>query len=136
MNDEDDPFKELNKDLKELLEKDPCLVPENMTAEILVKADDVVITTSLPHTDEVMMEEVMMPDDEEPNDTHDEEFDEELTAPSTREVENSIEILKKFSLFSANRGGQMQDLVCKFETLMNRDRVEKSKQSSILNYFL
>ena len=30
----------------------------------------------------------------------------------------------------------MQDLVCKFETLMNKDRVEKSKQSSILDYFL
>ena len=28
----------------------------------------------------------------------------------------------------------MQDLVCKFETLMNRDRVGKSKQSSILDY--
>ena len=51
-------------------------------------------------------------------------------------MENSIEILKIISLFSANRGGQMQDLVCKFETLMNRDRVVKSKQSSILEHFL
>ena len=76
----------------------------------------------------------MMSDDKEPNDTHDEEFDVELTASSTREVENSIEILKNFCLFSANRGGQMQDLGCKFESLMNR--VEKSKKSSILDYFL
>ena len=30
----------------------------------------------------------------------------------------------------------MQNLVCKFETLMNRDRVEKSKQSSILDLLL
>ena len=30
----------------------------------------------------------------------------------------------------------MQDLVCKFETPVNRDRVEESKQSSILDYFL
>ena len=65
-----------------------------MTAEILAQDDDAVITTSSPHTDEVMMS-----DDEEPNDTHNEEFDEELTAPSTREVENSIEILKNFILF-------------------------------------
>ena len=53
-----------------------------------------------------------------PSDTDDEEFDEEYTAPSTSEVDNSIESLKNFSLFSANRGGQMQGFVCKCETLM------------------
>ena len=29
---EDDPFKEINENLKELREKEPSLVPENMTA--------------------------------------------------------------------------------------------------------
>ena len=32
INDEDDPFKEINKNRKELREKEPILVPENMTA--------------------------------------------------------------------------------------------------------
>ena len=65
MHDEDDSFKELNENIKELREKESCLVPENMKAEILAQADDAVITTSSPHTDEIL-EEVIMPDD-----THD-----------------------------------------------------------------
>ena len=36
----------------------------------------------------------------------------------TRDVENLLEILKNFSLFSEKRGDQMQDLIDKFETLL------------------
>ena len=32
INNEDDPFKEIDENLKELQEKEPSLVPENMTA--------------------------------------------------------------------------------------------------------
>ena len=46
-------------------------------------------------------------------------------APSTRDLENLLEILKNLSLFSDKRGGQMQDLINKFETLLTRDKVEK-----------
>ena len=44
--------------------------------------------------------------------------DKELVAPSTRDVENSLEISKNLSLFSEKRGDQMQDLMNKFETLL------------------
>ena len=81
INDENDPFKEINENLKELREKESSLVPENMAAE---------------------------------------DF-----APSTRDLENLLEILKNLSLFSDKRGGQMQDLINKFETLLTRDKVEK-----------
>ena len=89
---EDDPFKEINENLKELREKEPSLVPENMTAEDFT--------------------------------------------PSTRDVENLLEILKNLSLFSEKRGDQMQDLINKFETLLTRDKVEKCKQVKITNYFV
>ena len=46
INDEDDPFKEIDENLKEIREKEPILVPENMTAEDFANADDSVITTS------------------------------------------------------------------------------------------
>ena len=92
INDEDDPFKEINENLKELREKEPSLVPENMAAE---------------------------------------DF-----APSTRDVENLLEILKNLSLFSEKRGDQMQDLINKFETLLTRDKVEKCKQVKITSYFV
>ena len=50
INDEDDPFKEINENLKELREKEPNLVPENMIAEDFASA--AVITTSSTLTDE------------------------------------------------------------------------------------
>ena len=92
INDEDNPSKEINENLKELREKEPSLVPENMTAEDFT--------------------------------------------PSTRDVENLLEILKNLSLFSEKRGDQMQDLINKFETLLTRDKVEKCKQVKITSYFV
>ena len=92
INDEDDPFKKINENLKELREKEPSLVPENMTAEDFT--------------------------------------------PSTRDVENLLEILKNLSLFSDKRGGQMQDLINKLETLLTRGKVEKCMQVKITSYFV
>ena len=62
--------------------------------------------------------------------------DKELVAPSTRDVENSLEISKNLSLFSEKRGDQMQDLMNKFETLLTWEKVEKCKQVKITSYFL
>ena len=65
-----------------------------------------------------------------------EDDDEELVAPSTRNVENSFEILKNLSLFSEKRPDQMQDLINRFETLLMRDREKKCKQVKITSYFV
>ena len=56
--------------------------------------------------------------------------------PSTRNVENSFEMLKNLSLFSEKRDDQMQDLINRFEILLTRDRVKKSKQVKITSYFV
>ena len=64
-----------------------------------------------------------------------EDDEEELVAPSARDVENSLKILKNLSIFSEKRGDQMQDLINKFETLLTRDKVEKCEQVKIANYF-
>ena len=55
-----------------------------------------------------------------------------MVAPSTRDVENSLEILENLSVFS----DQMQDLIDKFETLLTRDKVEKWRQVKITSYFV
>ena len=57
INNEDDPFKEINENLKELREKEPCLKPENMTAEDFATADDWVITTSSRLIDKSIFQE-------------------------------------------------------------------------------
>ena len=56
----------------------------------------------------------------------------ELVPPSTRNLENSFEILKNLSLFSEKRDDQMQDLINRFETLLTRERVKKCKQVKIM----
>ena len=65
-----------------------------------------------------------------------EDDDEELVAPSTRDVENSLEILKSLSLFNEKKGDQMEDLINKFQTLLTRDKEEKCKQVKITRYFV
>ena len=62
--------------------------------------------------------------------------DEEFVALSTRDVENSLEILKIISLYSEKRGDQIQELINKFETLLTRDKVERCKQVKITSCFI
>ena len=134
INDEDDPFKEINENLKELREKEPSLVPEHMTAEDFATVDDTVIRTSSTLTDEEILQEATQTENDEVEEIEDD--DEKLVALNTRDVENSLEILKNLSLFSEKTGDQMQDLFNKFETLLTRDKVEKCKQIKITSYFV
>ena len=100
INDEDDPFKEISENLQELREKDSSLVPESMTTEDLASADDAVITRESTLTDEEILEEATKIDDDGVEDIEDED-DEDLVAPSARDVEKSLEILK--SLYLVNK---------------------------------
>ena len=86
-----------------------------MTAEDFANADDAVITTSLTLTDEEILQEATQTENDKIEEIEDDE--EELVAPSKRDVENSLDILKNLALFSEKRGDQMQDLINKFETL-------------------
>ena len=131
---DDDPFKEIDGNLKELREKEPSLVPENMTAYEFATGYDAIITTSLTLTDEEILQDATQTESDEVEKIEDD--DEELVAPSTRNVENSFEILKNLSLFSEKMDDQMQDLINVFETLLTRDRVKKCKQVKITSYFV
>ena len=97
-----------------------------MTAEDFATADDAVITTSSTLTDEEILQEATQTENDEVEEIEDD--DEELVAPSTRDVENSLEILKNLSLFSEKRGDQVQELN-KFKTLLTRysRKVQASK---------
>ena len=134
INNKDDPFKEIDESLKELQEKEPSLVPQNMTAEDFATMDDAVITTSSTLTDEEILQDATQTENDEVEEIEDD--DAELVAPSTRDVENSLEILKNLSLFSEKGGDQMQDIINRFETLLTRDKVKKCKQVKIVTYFV
>ena len=101
-----------------------------MTAEDLASADDAVIARESTLTDGEILEEATKIDGDRVEGIEDED-DEELVAPSARDVEKSLEKLKSLSLFSEQRGGRMQDLINKFENLFIREKLEKRKQVSI-----
>ena len=86
----------INENLKELREKEPTLVPENMTAEDFATADDAVITTSSTLTEEEILQEATQTENDEVEEIEDD--DKELIALSTKDVENSLEILRNLSL--------------------------------------
>ena len=83
-----------------LTESDSSLVPETMTAEDLASADDPAITRESTLTDEEILEEATKVDD---NGIEYIEDEDDLEAPSARDVEKSLEILKSLTLFSEQR---------------------------------
>ena len=62
-------------------EKEPSLVPENMTAEDFATPNDAGITTSTTLTDEKILQEATLTQNDEVEETKDD--DEELVAPTT-----------------------------------------------------
>ena len=86
----------INENLKELREKEPTLVPEKMAAEDFATVDDAVIKTSSTLPEENILQEATQTENDEVEEIEDN--DKELIALSTKDVENSLEILRNLSL--------------------------------------
>ena len=86
----------INENLKELREKEPTLVPEKMAAEDFATVDDAVIKTSSTLPEENILQEATQTENDEVEEIEDD--DKELIALSTKDVENSLEILRNLSL--------------------------------------
>ena len=76
-------------------------MPENITAYEFATGYDAIITTSLTLTDEEILQDATQTENDEVEEIEDD--DEELVAPSTRNAENSFEILKNF-LYLVKKG--------------------------------
>ena len=72
-----------------------------MTAYEFTTGYDAIITTSLTLTDEEILQDATQTENDEVEEIEDD--DEELVAPSTRNAENSFEILKNF-LYLVKKG--------------------------------
>ena len=66
---------------------------------------------------------------------NDDDVHEEVKAPSSREVEHSLEAMKNYFLFSKKRGRQRMNIVFKFENLVIVEKSENYKQSTIGDFF-
>lgn len=134
--DNDDPFKDLNDDLAELKEKDPSLLPDDFSAEEFVDVDLQVIATDNPVTDEEIIQSVVgIEVSEDENDDQMEVYDAPINKPSKNEVDTAIETLRSLSLYSKN-GNDMRSFLQRLESFVETDRTECKRQASIADYFL
>ena len=60
VNDEDDPFKDLNADLDELRQKEPSFLPKDLTAKIVTATNTNVLTRASTIPDKEILKEVII----------------------------------------------------------------------------
>ena len=127
VNDDDDPFKSLQEDLKKLHELDYDTIQPNLSAESFVDLDSEVVTSASFSNDDDIIAEVIERENEESEDDQDDEESTSPTRPSINEVENALETLQDLSMFST-RGDEIRSFVLNMESLLFRERIDNLKQ--------
>ena len=134
---EDDPFKDLQDEIHVLRNVQPDLVPEDVNASSLIDVDSEVSTVQPPLTDSEILAEFFKTgdiSDGEIIDASDDIEEEPVEYPGETDLLNALELLQKFSLFSANC--EAVQVNC-----LNRERsidnyfMKRIKQTRIKDYF-
>ena len=127
VNDDNDPFKSLQEDLKKLHELDYDTIQPNLSAESFADLDSEVFTSASFSNDDDIIAEVIERENEESEDDQDDEESTSPTRPSINEVENALETLQDLSMFST-RGDEIRSFVLNMESLLFRERIDNLKQ--------
>ena len=145
----DDPFKgmvddgeddsavdELEFDLNQLDEARPDLAPENVDADGLVDFDREVATNESPSlsADETVNKYLsqLVETIEDGSSDEDDVPDESISPPSRNEVDETIEILNRLTLFTADL--DLDPLLLKVSNKINQRIMDRIKQSSISDF--
>ena len=102
MNDDDDPCKSLQEDLKKLHGLDNDTIQPNLSAKSFADLDSEVATSASFSNDGDIITKVIDGENEKSEDDQDDEECMPLTCPSTNEVEDVSEMLQDLSMFSAH----------------------------------
>ena len=94
VNDEDDPFKDLNADLDSLRQKEPSFVPKDLTAKIVTATDTNVLTRASTIADKEILKEVII-EEIEADDGIDDKLDEEVAILDVREQDAALKSRKE-----------------------------------------
>ena len=127
---EDDPFKDLQDEIDVLRNVKPDLVPEDVNVSSLIDVDAEVSAVQPPLTDFEILAEFFKTGDisdgnEEIIDASDDNEEEPVECPGKTDLLNGLEILQKFSLFSAN--GEPVQVNC-----LNTERNDNETSKRIL----
>ena len=136
---EDDPFKNLQDEIDMLRNVQPDLVPADVNASSLVDVDSEVSAVQPPLTDSEILAvffktgDISDGDDEIINASNDIE-QEPVECPGKTDLLNALELLQKFSLFSAN-GEAVQVNCLNIERNIDNSFMKRIKQTRIKDYF-
>ena len=137
INDNDNPFADLETAIETLKDKRPNLVPEGVDLTMLLDIDAEVSTNGAKPTDSEILAEVCGTNNAVLNDNDQDDDDEDgavPTRPNTEEINQAIEILTKLSLYCES-GKDIQAAVQIRSTLAFRDLLINKKQQTITSFF-
>ena len=133
---DDDPFKELQDEIDDLLSIEPDHFAENIDAASLTDVDAGVAAIQRSPTDAEIVAELLVNEEEDGSDDESvvEEEDEPLQCPNENELLQVIETLQRFSLFS-DKGSTIQTYVNNLERTVDQHFVKKKTQTVITDFF-
>ena len=136
---EGDPFKDLLDEIDVLRNVQPDLVPEDVNAFLLIDVDSEVSAVQPPLTDSEILAEFfktgdISDGDDKIIDASDDIEEEPVECPGKTDLLNALELLQKFSLFSAN-GEAVQVNCLNIERNIDNYFMKRIKQTRIKDYF-
>ena len=141
INDSDDPFKALAEEINELREKEPELVPTDMTVDDVVDADDNVLTSNvLPPND--ILQEIQTASTASVDEVEDEE-DEDLEVteeppkpPSKSDIRIALNTLSLHSMFvDHDSADKIRKPTRQLSSLIEKNFLQGCSQQSLTAYF-
>ena len=133
VNNDDNPFKSLQQDLKKLHELDNDTIQLNLSAESFADLDSEVVA-SASFSDDDIIAEVIEGENEESKEDQDGEESMPPTHATTNEVEDALEMLQDLSMFSMH-WVKICSLVLNMESLLVCEQIDNLKQSFVADFF-
>ena len=131
--DDDDPFKNLQKQLDKLAVCNIEFFPEGTTANDIVSVDDSLTSTEPLMTDDAILCDVL---DEEGSETEDDTdgLSNEPICPQFSDVRQALDVLREYMLFSDN-GEFIHKCLNKISVLVENELSAKLRQADIRSFF-
>ena len=140
VNDDDNPFKDLETEWKDLQCKRPEMIPADIKVEDFIDVDkDTATSESLPSSDEEILQPYLEGPAVHEDGVEDDDDNEEMEAPvkpTKAEIREAMNLLQTWTLFSEESlGASMRQNLSKFNRDLERSLVGSTKQMTIDKFF-
>ena len=123
LQDEDEPFKDLAKEIEELQGKAQESVLLSANKNDILHVDDQIIATATLQTEEEILVELPGEDLEDSQEDDDIIYDEPTSRPTTVEIRNAMEVVSKYCLFS-DKGDMLHSSYLKLNDMIEVEFIQ------------